>query len=158
MTWPSAHLSEAFSLQTGFTCTRVCHWCNGQDRGNTNLVIKFYSILFWPTILNPKPQEWHRMDENAPWKQNRPGPYPFKGAHPFVGKVPGSDDPYRIKPDIVHTFHIGFGADLCASMIVWFSLKGCFGNQGSFDDRLVAAYFSFQTFCHNMHRYTSCEP
>lgn len=98
------------------------------------------------------------MDDDAPWKHNRPGPSPFKDTHPFAGKVPGSDDPYRIKPDIVHTFHIGFGADLCASMIVWLSKKGCFGNDGNFDDRLAAAYSSFQNFCHNTHRYTACEP
>lgn len=103
-------------------------------------------------------QEWHRMDDGAPWKRNRPGPNPFKaGGNPFAGVVPGADDPFRIKPDIVHTFHIGFGADLCASVIVWLSMKGCFGLHPAFDDRLLAAYSAFQQFCHNTSRYTSCD-
>lgn len=103
------------------------------------------------------PQEWHRMDDQAPWRSNRPGPNPIKACgHPFL-LVPGGDDPYRIKPDIVHTFHIGFGADMCASMVVWLCMKRKFGVHRALDDRLLAAYSDFQQFCHNTHRYTSCE-
>lgn len=102
-------------------------------------------------------EEWHRMDDEAPWRRNRPGPNPIKVCgHPFLG-VPGADDPYRIKPDLVHTFHIGFGADMCASMIVLLCEKQQFGNHRSFDDRLLAAYSHFQSYCHSTHRYTACE-
>lgn len=97
------------------------------------------------------------MDDEAPWRRNRPGPNPIKVCgHPFLG-VPGADDPYRIKPDLVHTFHIGFGADMCASMIVLLCEKQQFGNHRSFDDRLLAAYSHFQSYCHSTHRYTACE-
>ena len=103
-------------------------------------------------------QEWHSMDDDAPWRSNRPGPNPTKNcSHPFFGVVPGADDPFRIKPDVVHTFHIGFGADLCASTIVWLCMKGKFGNHAAFDDSLLSAYSAFQQFCHDTHRYTSCE-
>ena len=89
---------------------------------------------------------------------DRSGADPIKnGGNPFRGTVPGADDPFRIKPDVVHTFHIGFGADLCASMIVWLCLKGKFGANANFDERLYAAFSSFQLFCHTTHRYTACD-
>jgi len=64
--------------------------------------------------------------------------------------------PKRIKPDLVHTFHIGFGADLAASIVVWLAKLGKFG-ASNFDERLRTAYGMFQEFCHAEKRYTSCE-
>ena len=55
-------------------------------------------------------QDWHPVDEDAQWRASRcPGPDPFfkAGQHPFVGVVARTDDPVRIKPDVVHTFDIG---------------------------------------------------
>ena len=62
----------------------------------------------------------------------------------------------RIKPDLVHTFHIGFGADLASSIVVWLAKLGTFGGS-NFDERLRTAYGMFQEFCHAEKRYTSCE-
>ena len=112
----------------------------------------------WEFSFKRTMKEWHRMGDAALWKGCRPGPNPIKACgNPFEGIVPGADDPQRIKPDLVHTFHIGFGADMCASMIVWLSMKGRFGLHTAFDDRLLAAYSEFQSFCHTTHRYTACE-
>ena len=100
------------------------------------------------------------MDDNAPWRdpRNRPGPSPYKAcSNPFYQLLPGADNPFRIKPDIVHTLHIGFGQDMCASTIVLLAKKGCFGNPRSLDDRLAMAYASYQEYCHNTQRFTACD-
>lgn len=102
-------------------------------------------------------QEWWRLDDAAPWRLDRPGPSPFKRiGNPWSGLVPGADSPDRIKPDMVHTFHIGFGQDLAASCIVWLARLGLFGNR-PFDERLRSAYSCFREFCHTEKRYTSCD-
>ena len=85
----------------------------------------------------------------------RPGPSPFKPEGNVFERVPGCT-PERIKPDLVHTFHIGFGADLAASMIVWMAKMNKFGRL-SFDDKLRVAYSMFQEYCHHTKRYTACD-
>ena len=75
----------------------------------------------------------------------------------FYHLVPGADSAARIKPDIVHTFHIGCGQDMCASVIVLLAKKGCFGNQRALDDKLSAAYARYQAYCHATQRYTACD-
>ena len=99
------------------------------------------------------------MDEDAQWRATRcPGPDPFKaGGHPFMGVVAGTDDPVRIKPDMVHTFHIGMGQDMCASMILALAKKGCFGGHRSLNDRLQSAYSDFQGYCYRTGRSTACD-
>lgn len=69
--------------------------------------------------------------------------------------VPGCT-PERIKPDLVHSFHIGFGTDLAASIIVWLSRLDKFGRL-AFDERLRVAYSTFQEYCHEQKRYNSCD-
>ena len=102
-------------------------------------------------------EEWHRFDPAAPWMgpDGRPGPSPFKPEGNVFERVPGCT-PERIKPDLVHTFHIGFGADLAASMIVWMAKMNKFGRL-SFDDKLRVAYSMFQEYCHHTKRYTACD-
>lgn len=106
-------------------------------------------------------QEWWRLDPGAPWKlpEHRPGPTPFKpGGHPFQ-IVPGGDSCERVKPDIVHTFHIGFGADMCASMVVWLCKLGKFGTgrpRESLEEKLSHAYSMFREYCHTHKRFTAC--
>ena len=60
---------------------------------------------------------------------------------------------------IVHTFHIGFGADMAASLVVWLCKLKWFGGDGfvSFDERLSAAYSHFREFCHTTKRFTACD-
>ena len=57
-------------------------------------------------------------DPAAPWMgpDGKPGASPFKPEGNVFERVPGCT-PERIKPDLVHTFHIGFGADLAASRL-----------------------------------------
>ena len=103
------------------------------------------------------PQEWYRFDEGAPWKGpgGRPGPSPFKPEGNVFASVPGCTA-VRIKPDLVHTFHIGFGTDFAASCIVWLAKLNKFGRL-AFDEKLRTAYGMFQEFCHLEKRYTSCD-
>ena len=109
------------------------------------------------------PQDWWRYDSDAPWKlaENRPGESPFKPeGNPFA-IVPGGDSPNRIRPDVVHTFHIGFGVDLAASFVVWLCKLGKLGSNGrprqSFDDKLSLAYSTFREYCHIHKRFTACD-
>ncbi|CAL1129176.1 unnamed protein product [Cladocopium goreaui] len=127
--WP--YLRKAFNLETGFTSKRVCHLCTGE--------------------------EWYRFDSDAAWRGpgGRPGPSPFKSDGNVFSIVPGCT-PERIKPDLVHSFHIGFGADLAASIIVWLARLDKFGRL-AFDERLRVAYSMFQEYCHEQKRYNSCD-
>ena len=103
-------------------------------------------------------QEWHRFDPGSPWMAAgaRPGPSPFKSEGSVFDCVPGADLPSRIYPDVVHTFHIGFGCDLAASIICWLARLNIFGN-GKFDEKLRKAYSEFQAFCHDTNRFTACD-
>lgn len=103
-------------------------------------------------------QEWHRFDAGSPWMAAgaRPGPSPFKSEGSVFDVVLGADLPSRIYPDVVHTFHIGFGCDLAASIICWLARLNIFGN-GKFDEKLRKAYSDFQAFCHDTNRFTACD-
>lgn len=118
-------------------------------------------LTIYYIILSP--QDWWRYDSDAPWKlaENRPGESPFKPeGNPFA-IVPGGDSPNRIRPDMVHTFHIGFGVDLAASFVVWLCKLGKLGSNGrprqSFDDKLSLAYSTFREYCHIHKRFTACD-
>ena len=107
-------------------------------------------------------QEWWRYDDDAPWKApgNRPGPTPFKDCERPFDIIPGGSSVERIIPDVVHTFHIGFGTDLGASFVVWLVRLDFFNNgmnHQSFDDKLKAAYSTFREYCHNTRRFTACD-
>lgn len=59
-------------------------------------------------------QEWWRADDQAKWRQNRPGPDPTY--HPSaLSSVPGCGP--LVCPDQAHTWHLGLGQELCASII-----------------------------------------
>ena len=135
---------EAFALSTGFTSKRVCHLCSGEDR------------LFWRGYVCSFSQEWWRMDSNAPWRHND-SPPPYKEDGNLFNEVPGMGDARRIKPDLVHTFHIGCGADLCSSTLVWLTKLGVFGNARALDERLRNAFSAYRQFCTDTNRYTACD-
>lgn len=105
-------------------------------------------------------QAWWRLDADAPWRSNRPGPTPFKDCERPFDILPGGTSPSTIKPDIVHTFHLGFGVDLAASIVVWLCKLGVFddGNpRQGFDEKLALAYSAFREFCHTSKRFTACD-
>lgn len=100
---------------------------------------------------------WYRMDSNAPWRGD-PGRSPFKREGNVFSSVPGGGNVSSIRPDIVHTFHIGFGCDMAASMIVWMARMGVFPTgSNKMDDKLLEAFSRFQAFCHDTNRYNACE-
>lgn len=104
-------------------------------------------------------EEWYRFDVGAAWRgpDARPGPCPFKPEGNVFDVVPGCVAT-RVKPNVVHTFHIGFGADLASSIIVWLAKLNKFGvERQSFDEKLRTAYGMFQAFCHKEKRYTACD-
>ena len=170
----SMHASKAFALQTGFTSARVCHLCTGQDSLIPLVSWNLASILVFLPMGPKQPppgfdwtkslhiaaalQEWHRFDAGSPWMAAgaRPGPSPFKSEGSVFDIVPGADLPSRIYPDLVHTFHIGYGCDLTASIICWLARLNIFGN-GKFDEKLRKAYSDFQAFCHDTNRFTACD-
>lgn len=103
-------------------------------------------------------QDWWDMGDGADWRGDRPGPSPFKEIGNVFETVPSMGAAGRIKPDLVHTFHIGFGVDMAASMIVYLLSVGVFGPWRSLDDGLACAYSKYREFCHDTHRYTACDP
>ena len=104
-------------------------------------------------------QEWYRFDPDSPWLVDggRPGPSPFKREGSVFDLVPGASSPQRIYPDVVHTFHIGFGCDLAASMVVWLARMNYFGNPGTFDGKLRSAFGNFQEWCSDTNHFSACE-
>lgn len=87
----------------------------------------------------------------------RPGPSPFKREGSVFDVVPGANAPSRIYPDVVHSFHIGFGQDLAASCVTWLAHMDQFGPNPRFDAKLRAAYTNFRQYCHDTHRFTACD-
>ncbi len=156
---------EAFSLESGFTSLRKCHLCTSEETLNAH--VHMYNIIVYAksfprpiisiNITNAPRKEWWRFDPGSPWMGpgGKPGPSPFKEIGNVFQNVAGCV-PKRIKPDLVHTFHIGFGADLAASCIVWLAKLDVFG-RSAFDDKLRIAFSMFQEYCHETKRYTSCD-
>lgn len=104
-------------------------------------------------------EEWWNLGPGAPWRDARPGPSPFKPEGNVFSSLPGGDDPRRIAPDVVHTFHIGIGVDLAASCIVWLCFLGLFGGHAStrqLEEKLRMAYASFRAWCHDNKQFTAC--
>ncbi|CAJ1375798.1 unnamed protein product [Effrenium voratum] len=101
-------------------------------------------------------ENWHDFSEDAPWRHERPNPSPFKeDGNPFH-KVPGADDALRVLPDVMHTYHIGFGVDFCASIIMWLANLGHFGHKGKIDDWLREAHSRFMQWCAANGKYSAC--
>ena len=100
------------------------------------------------------------MDGSARWRGTI-GPdawvSAFKPGHVPLCDIPGLGQAFRIAPDTMHCFHLGFGQDLCASSIVILASFGIFKNNGSFDAKLEAGYDSFMDFCHRKGKTTSVD-
>lgn len=69
--------------------------------------------------------------------------------------IPGGSSPHRIRTDPVHTYHIGYGKDETASIIMILVHMGHFGSRGSVDVKLESAYERFAVFCKTNSKHTS---
>lgn len=87
----------------------------------------------------------------------QPSSAPFKDERSPLRDLAGGEDPRNIRPDIFHTFHLGFGADMAASCICWMARLQCFGYARKFDDMLELAFDFFIQWVHQHKKYTSCK-
>ena len=70
---------------------------------------------YTPCMSNPfELQEWWRADAQARWRANRPGADPTY-RRSAMSSVPGCGP--LVCPDQAHTWHLGLGQELCASII-----------------------------------------
>ena len=69
--------------------------------------------------------------------------------------LPGGSSPTRIRTDPAHTYHIGYGKDENASILMMLVKVGHFGARGSVDKKLEDAFERFATFCKNSRKHTS---
>ena len=69
--------------------------------------------------------------------------------------LPGGSSPFRIRTDPVHTYHIGYGKDENASIIMVLVQVGHFGTRGSVDKKLETAFERYATYCKINRKHTS---
>ena len=82
------------------------------------------------------------------YSPHKPGPIPLLD-------IPGLRTD-NICTDPMHTFHLGWGADMAASCVVVLSRLGFWGT-GALDSKLSRAYNDFMMYCTAHGRTTSCE-
>ena len=99
------------------------------------------------------------MSPEAVWRSSasRPGESPYKESGCPFQILAGAAETFRIKPDVVHTFHIGFGQDLASSTVFWMAKLGKFGQNRKLDERIRNAFSEYQMWCKRNGRYTSCD-
>ena len=103
-------------------------------------------------------QDWFDFTPTAIWRNQRPGPPPFKrGVSVPWFVLPHGADPSTLLPDTCHSYHIGLGVDMGASGIVLLAKLGLFGEDRSIDKRLARAFDHYMTWCVDNGRYTSCK-
>ena len=97
------------------------------------------------------------MSEAAEWRSTvgQRQTSPFKSNDVPLLRIPGMR-PSLIATDPLHTFHLGWGADLAASGLLMLAKLGYFGS-GGLDARLGQAYEYFLQFCKSEGRSTSCD-
>ena len=122
--------SQAMHLSTGWQCLRICHVCTGAA--------------------------WHDPRITAPWNTNGPGGTPYKSgaSSPFL-TIPGCNLPSHVQLDFCHCFHLGYGIDMGASVIVLLAKLNRFGTMRGIDGRLKVAYRRFSAWCGENSRTTS---
>ena len=114
--------TQAFHLNTGWQCARICHLCTAAD--------------------------WHDPRDSSKWHTDGPGPTPFKpGASSPLLDVPGCNQPRHVQLDFCHAFHLGCGIDMAASTIVLLAKLGHFGPARKLNQRLGEAYSRFSSWC-----------
>lgn len=99
------------------------------------------------------------MSSTGPLRSLEPGyenPSPFKAnCRSPMFDLPGGCSPSRIRADPAHTYHIGYGKDENASIIMMLVKVGHFGARGSVDKKLDDAFERFAIFCKNSRKHTS---
>eukprot|EP00435_Cladocopium_sp_Y103_P047907 s771_g14.t1 len=76
-------------------------------------------------------------------------PSPFKDGKPSpLRGIPGGDNPFIIKPDLLHNFNLGMGGDLWVSTLFALCRMGVFNDHGrAIQKRLDCAFEKFETWC-----------
>ncbi|CAK9113451.1 unnamed protein product, partial [Durusdinium trenchii] len=128
--WP--FLRKICKLQSGFQALRKCHLCD--------------SVEWWDMSRSG------RLRNLAPGYHN-PSPYK-RNMHSPVFDLAGGSSPHRIRTDPVHTYHIGYGKDEHASVVVLLAYLGHFGARGSMDKKLEDAFERFATWCKSNSKHT----
>lgn len=123
-----AQALKAYHLSTGWTSRRICHLCTGVD--------------------------WHIPCDFAQWHVGGSGPSPFKSLSPFLD-IPGCGGAGYAQLDYCHAFHLGTGMDLAASCVVYLCKLGHFGNARGLNDRMMAAFARYSSWCHETKRVTT---
>ena len=86
-------------------------------------------------------------------------PSPFKHNRVPYFILPRGKEPQSYLPDTCHTFHIGFGVDMAASMVVCLCRLALFegvNHTQKLDTQLALAFRRYVEWCNRSHRYTSC--
>ena len=88
------------------------------------------------------------------WSGVSPDPFRRTGPVSPFRSLPSGNDVFRIQPDLLHCFNLGFGKDLAASSILLMSKLGIFG-EGKIQAKLTEAYNDFQQWCLAKHKSSS---
>ena len=106
----------------------------------------------------PRNQDWWDMASTARWRQEHvPSPFKHNRVPYFI--LPRGKEPQSYLPDTCHTFHIGFGVDMAASMVVCLCRLALFegvNHTQKLDTQLALAFRRYVEWCNRSHRYTSC--
>lgn len=170
--WP--FLRKVYKLKTGFQdrVLRKCHYCACPE---TLTLLDLSSSLFFTnkfsTQLPPKlvqcavghsnipaGKDWWDFTStselrNLPLDYVNPSPYKANVRSP-VFDLPGGECPSRIRADPAHTYHIGYGKDENASIVILLCNAGHFG-PGSLPTKLDNAFERFAIYCKSNGKHTS---
>lgn len=125
-------LQRSWENQGRIRDVACCHMCLGGQPG-----IKWEDVTSDPppwkaTIYAQRP--WHLAPAMLPVPINRFTP----------------EKQYRL--DVFHLTKVGIYRDVCGSIICYLAMKGYFGQQGTFESKLVTAHMGFILYCRTVGR------
>ena len=150
-------------LSTGPTSIRKCHYCNKPDswfEHSSHHVWILHNFHMWYTYLplglgdvgwlpvNPGLvalwTQWLRgvLAQSAPWKKR-----PAKPS--LLRKIPGEEDPFRIRCDLAHIWAIGVGKEFVGSALILLAGELKVWPGRSIGTRLQVANNQFRSWCHD---------
>lgn len=142
-------------MAVGFTSRRICHMCPGEETQlnlkKSKSARKYLMLLpHTPTISwsAAQSQEWWNMSpEGQARSWNAAVPDPFKpGPRSPLLEIPGGGSANICKPDILHVFNLGVGADLACGAIIAIYRMGLWKGS-SVKAALNNAYDRFRDWC-----------